>query len=154
MLSEDGLKETETAVRKLGVHLMSSAIRAADDLEPAFQAAVAGRARGVIFMQSPLFTLYAERIAKLGLTHRLPTMAGESGFADAGGLMNYGPSIPDNWRRAASFVDRILKGAKAGDLPVEQPARLELVVNGNTALALGLTLPPSLLISADRIIER
>ena len=84
---------------------------------------------------------------------RIPTMSGETGFAAAGGLMNYGPNIADSWRRSAVYVDRILKGARPGDLPIEQPTRFQLVINLKTAKALGLTMPQSLLLRADEVIQ-
>ena len=114
---------------------------------------VRSRARALILAQDPLFNIERHRLAALALKSRIPTMAGETLFAEAGGLMNYGASIPDNFRRAAAYVDKILKGAKPGDLPIEQPMRVELVVNVKTAKALGLTIPPSLLLRADRVIQ-
>jgi putative ABC transport system substrate-binding protein len=93
------------------------------------------------------------RISELAIRHRLPSIAGQSGFASAGGLIAYGPSITDNWRRSTTYVDRILKGTKPGDLPVERPIRFELIVNRKTARALGLSLPASLLARADEVIE-
>ena len=96
---------------------------------------------------------YIGRVARLALESRLPTVSGEPGFAEAGGLMTYGPSLLDSWRRAATYVDRILKGAKPADLPVEQPTKFELVINLKTAKALGLTIPQSVLVRADEIIE-
>ena len=92
-------------------------------------------------------------MAELALKHRLPAGSIETGFADAGGLMSYGPNIPNSFRRAATYVDKILKGAKPADLPVEQPTRFQLVVNLRTAKALGLTIPPSVLARADRVIQ-
>jgi putative ABC transport system substrate-binding protein len=100
-----------------------------------------------------LFVLHRTRLADLEAKHRLPSMHQLRPNAEAGGLMAYGPSTVATWRRAASFVDRILKGAKPADLPVEQPAQYELVINLRTAKALGLTIPPSLLIRADQVIE-
>jgi putative ABC transport system substrate-binding protein len=87
------------------------------------------------------------------MRHRLPVIAGQSGFANAGGLIAYGPSITDNWRRAATYVDRILKGTPPGDLPVERPTRFELIVNKKTARAIGLSLPPTILARADEVLE-
>jgi putative ABC transport system substrate-binding protein len=94
-----------------------------------------------------------KRLAVLGLQHHLPILSGETGFAQAGGLMNYGPSLFDSFRRAANYVDKILKGANPGDLPIEQPIKFELVINLKTAKALGLTIPRSLLLRADQVIE-
>jgi putative ABC transport system substrate-binding protein len=92
-------------------------------------------------------------VAELALKHRLPAASMETGFAEAGGLLSYGPNVPDSHRRAAIYVDKILKGAKPADLPVEQPTTFELVVNLRTAKALGLTIPPSVLVRADRVIQ-
>src|SRR5262249_49917640 len=103
--------------------------------------------------QSPLFSYYRARLAELALASRLPTMSGEGGDAKAGGLMNYGPHLPESWHRAATYVDQILKGAKPPDLPVEQPTKFELSINLKTAKALGITMPPSLLLLADEVIQ-
>ena len=92
-------------------------------------------------------------MATLSLEHRLPVLSGEQGFAQVGGLISYGPSLPESWRRAATFVDRILRGAKPGDLPIEQPTKFELVINLKTAKALGLAIPDSILVRADEVIE-
>ena len=106
-----------------------------------------------MMIQGAFFTVHRVRIAELALKSRLPTISGETGYAKAGGLMDYGPNIIDSWQRAALFVDQILKGAKPADLPVEQPTKFELVINLKTAKALGLTIPPSLLLRADQVIE-
>jgi putative ABC transport system substrate-binding protein len=104
-------------------------------------------------VQNPIFALHRARIAQLALQHRLPTISGEPLFAEAGGLMTYGASLLDSWRRAAVFVDKILKGTKPADLPVEQPTKFEFVINLKTAKALGLTIPQSILVRADQVIE-
>ncbi len=103
--------------------------------------------------QQSFFTIHAARVATLALHHRLPTMSGEVGFAEAGGLMTYGPNIAGLWRCAATYVDKILKGAKPADLPVEQPTAFELVLTLKTAKALGITIPPALLVLADEVIQ-
>jgi putative tryptophan/tyrosine transport system substrate-binding protein len=147
------VRDIETAGRQLGFRLQVIEIRRAEDLPGAFQAAIRGGAQAVMTTQGPFFALNRVQIADLALKHRLPSFTGEPGAAEAGTLMFYGPHIWDGCQRAASYVDRILKGAKPGDLPVEQPTRIELVINGKTAKALGLTIPQSLLVRADQIIE-
>ena len=104
-------------------------------------------------MPSPLFSHYKERLAELARKYRMPGIYESPAYVSAGGLMSYGPNFVDLYRRSASYVDRILKGAKPGDLPIEQPTKFELVINLKTAKALGLTIPPSLLARADQIIE-
>ena len=106
-----------------------------------------------MFGQDPLFSQQRRQIAELALRHRLPTLSGETGFAEAGGLVDYGPSLFDNFRRVTVYIDKILKGAKPADLPIEQPRKLELVINLKTAKALGITVPQSLLIRADAMIQ-
>ena len=143
----------EATVRPLGLEAQYFDLHDPRDFEGAFHAAVRGGARAVLFGQSPLFSQHAARLAELARRSRLPTMAGETGFAAAGGLMTYGRDIVDNFRRSARYIDRILRGAKPADLPFEQPTRFQLVVNLKTANALGLTLPPSLLLRADEVIQ-
>jgi putative ABC transport system substrate-binding protein len=111
------------------------------------------RVDGLILLPSAMFSSERRRIADLAAKHRLPTMFFFREFAEAGGLVSYGPNFVELWRRAAAYVDRILKGARPSDLPVEQPTRVELVINLKTAKALGLTIPQSLLLRADQIIE-
>ena len=143
----------ETAATTLGVRLQVLETRGRADIERVFSAMGRDRVQAVLLSQDPLFVEERGRIAALALKHRLPTMSGETGYAVAGGLMNYGPSLFDNFRRAAVFVDKIIKGAKPGDLPIEQPTKFELVINLRTAKALGLTMPQSLLQRADQVIE-
>jgi putative tryptophan/tyrosine transport system substrate-binding protein len=131
-------------------HLVTDPAR---DLEPAFRGATERGIAAVVTTQEALFRLHSKAIADLGLRYRLPTIAGESEFAADGGLMQFGPDVFENWYRAASYVDRILKGASAGDQPIEQPTKIVLAVNLKTAKALGLSLPPSLLARADEVIE-
>lgn len=147
------VKEHEAAARSLGVRLQPVEVRGAEDFEGAFQAAGRGRAGALIMAQASLFSVHRARLADLALHARLPTISGETGFAEAGGLMNYGPNIVDSWRRAAAYVDKILKGAKPGDLPIERPTKFELVINLKTSKALGLAIPPSVLIRADRAVQ-
>ena len=112
-----------------------------------------GNAQALLMVQSPLFKTHMARLAELALASRLPTMSGEVGYAQAGGLMNYGSHIPDSWYRAATYVDKILKGTKPADLPVEQPMQFEFVINLQTAKALGLTLSPTLLFQATEVLR-
>jgi len=147
------LHDHEAAARRLGVQLLPLEARDPDAFGAAFRAATQGHAQALIMGLSPLFGRNRARLAELALTSRLPTMSGEAGYAQAGGLMNYGPNIPESWYRAATYVHKILQGAKPGDLPVEQPAKFELVINLKTAQALGLTLPPTVLILADEVIR-
>ena len=147
------LKETQAAASALGIHVESVVVPNADALSGAFQEAVRRRAEAVLMLQDSLFTIQRGQIADLALKHRLPTISGETGFAQAGGLIHYGPNIADVWRQSARYVDKILKGAKPADLPVEQPTKFELVINLQTAKALGLTIPQSLLLRADQVIE-
>jgi putative tryptophan/tyrosine transport system substrate-binding protein len=147
-------RETESAARSLRLHVQSGEVSRADDLERAFPAMTRGRAEALIVPAvSPVMYSNRNEIARLAQRSRLPSMFGTRDFAEAGGLIAYGPSAADQWRRAATYVDKILKGAKPGDLPVEQPRKFELVINLKTAKTLGLTIPPSLLQRADRVIE-
>jgi putative ABC transport system substrate-binding protein len=147
------LAEHETAARGLGVQLLLLEVRGSDEFVGAFQAATQGQAQALIMGQSPLFFNHRARLAELALASRLPTMSGETGYAEAGGLMYYGPDIPGSSRRVAVYVDKILKGAQPADLPVEQPTTFELVINRKTAQALGLTIPSVLLFRADKVIQ-
>ena len=122
-------------------------------LDAAFVAMKRGGAGAVIVVQSSAFFAGYPRISDLALTHRLPSVGGSKEYPEAGGLISYGADYPDLFRRAAVFVDKILKGAKPGDLPIEQPTKFELAINLKTAKALGLTIPPSLLQRADQVIE-
>jgi putative ABC transport system substrate-binding protein len=143
----------EAAARQRGWRLVSLEIREAGEIDAAFAAARQARAGALLVFNSGLFDRQAAWLAAAAARARLPAMYGLRSYVDAGGLMSYGPDLVDNWRRAAAFVDKILKGAKPGDLPVEQPTKFELVINLASAKALGLTLPPSLLLRADEVIE-
>jgi putative ABC transport system substrate-binding protein len=146
-------REAEIAAGRLGVRLQRLDIRNADDLRRAFEAAVKNKADAVLRLADPLAgVLNAETVA-LATRHRLPTMLRTRLEVEAGGLMSYYPNARDYYRQAAGHVDKILKGAKPGDLPIEQPTRVELVINLKTAKALGLTIPQSLLGRADVIIQ-
>ncbi len=147
------LRETEAAARMLGVTLLSWEVRGPDDLEGAFVAMARRRAGAVITFADPITTAHRKRIVDLVAKHRLPGMYGTRAFVEAGGLMSYGANLPDLFRRSAAYVDKILKGTKPADLPVEQPTRFELVINLKTAKALGLTIPQSILIRAEEVIR-
>ena len=146
-------KETESAARSLRLQLQSVEVNRADDFDRAFGALTTGRAEGLTVVSSSLAFRNRGQIASLAQKNRLPSIFGLREFADAGGLIAYGPNYADGWRRAASYVDKILKGARPGELPVEQPTKFELVINLKTAKALGLTIPPSLLRRADHVIQ-
>jgi putative ABC transport system substrate-binding protein len=152
-IGERLLKATETAAQVVGVHLQVFRIEEPAELDGAFQAAKRGQAGGVIILTNPFFGAHAARVAELALKYRLPTIGSSLAMVEAGGFMRYAAYGPDLWRRAATYVDKILKGAKPADLPVEQPTKFDLVINLRTAKALGLTIPPSLLLRADRLIE-
>jgi putative ABC transport system substrate-binding protein len=148
-----GVAALETAARQLNVALEVVDIRSPDDFEGAFATMVGKRVGAVIVNAGPLTYMRRQQIADLALKHRLPAITGLNEFAQAGLLMSYGPNLPDMYRRAASYVAKILRGAKPGDLPVEQPTKFELVINLKTAKALGLTIPQSLLLRADEVIK-
>ena len=141
------------AAQKLGVMLQLHAVSDPGELDRAFATLAAERADAVVVVIDPLTVRYRERIVGLALKNRLPAMYGFREFVDAGGLMAYGVNVPDLCRRAAVYVDKILKGANPSDLPVEQPTKFELIINAKTAKALGLTFPQTLLVSANEVIE-
>ncbi len=143
----------EVAAQALGLSLQSLAVREPDDFPGAFQAAHARRAEALIVTAQPFTLRHRGQILDLVVKHRLPAMYTNRGFVDAGGLMAYAPSLSDQFRRAATYVDKILRGAKPADLPVEQPTKFEFVINMKTARVLGLTIPPSLLLRADQLVE-
>jgi putative ABC transport system substrate-binding protein len=146
-------KEAGDAARSMRLQLQSVEVSSVDDFERAFSALKTGGAEALIVAGSGLTSTNAGQIANLAMKHRLPSMVSSRDRVDAGGLMAYGPNLAELWRRAATFVDKILKGAKPGELPVEQPTKFELVINMKTAKALGLTIPPSLLRRADEVIQ-
>jgi len=146
-------RETELATRARGLHLESIEVRSAGDLEGAFRRAVTHHADALTVLLDPVTLFHEVQVAELAARSRIPAIFYEKRFATAGGLMAYGPQDDDLHRRAATYVDKILKGAKPGDLPIEQPTKFELVINLKTAKALGLTIPPSLLQRADQVIE-
>jgi ABC-type uncharacterized transport system substrate-binding protein len=141
------------SARPRDIDISSHELHQLEDLVPAFDAAARAGAQGMIFMSDNLFFGHRKLVAELALARRLPSIHSFATEAHDGALMSYGPSMGENYRRAAALVDRILKGARPADLPVEQPTRFELVINLRTAAALGLTIPPSLLARADEVIE-
>ncbi len=145
------VKEAELAARTLGTPLQVLSVREPRDIEGAFGAARGASA--LLQSEDALFTAHRAQIAELGLKHRLPTMSGLREVVEAGGLLSYGAHPGDSYRRAAAYVDKILKGARPGDLPIEQATKFELVINAKTAKALGITIPPSLLSRADDVIQ-
>jgi putative ABC transport system substrate-binding protein len=144
--------EIRVAANRLGLDIISLDIRRAEDIAPAFDA-VNGRAEALYVSTDPLIFTNVSRINTLALGARLPTIHNGKEYIESGGLMSYGPNYPDLFRRAADFVDKILRGAKPADFPVEQPTKFDLIINLTTAKALGLTIPPSLLARADEVIE-
>ncbi len=147
------LREVEVAARSLGVQLQTLEARGPDDFERAFAAMLRERAGALLVQLDGMFLLHRTRIADLAAKSRLPAMYELREFVDAGGLVGYGPSIRDRFRRAATYVDKILKGAKPADLPVEQPTKFELIINLKTAKVLGLIIPPSVLVRADEVLQ-
>jgi putative tryptophan/tyrosine transport system substrate-binding protein len=146
-------RATESAARAAGVKLQSFPIRRLEDFKGAFDLAARQQVEGMVVLSSPLILNQRSQIADLAIGVRLPTISLFTLFPRSGGLMAYGPNLPDMYRRAAGYVDRILKGATVGELPIERPSRFDLVVNLKTAKALGLTIPESFLVRADEVIE-
>ena len=147
------LREAEVASRSLRVQLQVVEARGPSEYDSAFGAMVRKRAEALLVLPDPVSFLNRRPHLDLAAKHRLPASYGSREFVDAGGLISYGPSLSDLWRRAATYVDKILRGAKPSDLPVEQPTKFELVINLKTAKALGLTIPQSVLLRADEVIE-
>jgi putative ABC transport system substrate-binding protein len=146
-------KEIQLPARQLGIQLHSLEVRSPNDFDQAFEDATRARAGALFIAGDPLIGTNLKRIAGLAAKSRLPSIFHWPEFADAGGLVSYGPDRADLHRRAATFVDKILKGAKPGDLPIDRATRFELVINMKTARALGITIPQSVLFRADRVIE-
>jgi putative ABC transport system substrate-binding protein len=151
--TEIAMKEIRAAANALGVQLQTLQVRGPNDFESAFDASTKGGANALIVLQGPLTSSYRKRIIELAAKRRLLAVYHESEFPDAGGLMSYGVSYSDMYRRAATYVDKILKGAKPADLPVEQPLKFELVINLKAAKQVGLTVPPNVLARADKVIR-
>jgi len=146
-------KETEVAAQSLRLKLLSLGVRTPDELDNALQSLIKDRAGALIIIRSPAYTSTGERIVDFAAKNRLPTMFPEKFFVEAGGLMSYAPNIADNFRRAATYVDKILKGAKPADLPVERPMKFEFIINLKTAKQIGLPIPPNVLARADKVIK-
>jgi putative tryptophan/tyrosine transport system substrate-binding protein len=151
--SVNRMKETKAAASSLGIKLQSLEIRESSDLELAFSSMKNEGAGAVVTLNSPNFVNLSKQIVNLAAKSGLPAMYAESQWADVGGLMSYGPNYPDLWRRAATYVDKILKGAKPVDIPVEQPTKFEFIINLKAAKQIGLTIPPNVLVRADRVIR-
>jgi putative tryptophan/tyrosine transport system substrate-binding protein len=146
------LAEVQAAARTLGLEVASFDIRRTEDIAPAF-VALKGRAEALYIFADPVTNTNRARISTLALNARLPTAAGFREIVEVGGLMSYGANLADQFRRAGDYVDKILRGAKPGDIPVEQPTKFDLVINLTTAKAFGLEVPPTLLATADEVIE-
>ena len=144
---------TQAAARVVDIVARSATIRHEREADEVVRHALTAKSQAIVMLTSPIVLRAQRRIAELAAQHRLPTVSGFSTFPDEGGLLAYGPSFPAMWHQVGGYVDRILRGAKPGDLPVERPARFELVINLKTAKTLGLTIPPSLLARADQVIE-
>jgi putative ABC transport system substrate-binding protein len=146
------MNEVQAAARTLGLDVVASEIRRAEDIAPAIDA-LKGRADALYVVTEALVNTNRIRLNTLALGARLPTLHGVRDYVEAGGLMSYGPNFPDLFRRAGEYVDKILRGAKPGGIPVEQPTKFDLAINLTTAKALGLTIPESFLLRADEVIE-
>jgi ABC-type uncharacterized transport system substrate-binding protein len=146
-------KEIQAAAQELRLQLQSLEVRSANDFDIAFEAAVRERAQALIPSPDPLINTQLKRIVEFAAKNRLPAMYGGPEVVDAGGLMSYAPNYTDHYRRAAVYVDKILKGTKPADLPVEQPMKFEFVINLKTAKQIGLTFPPNVLARADRVVK-
>ena len=145
--------EAEKITKTLGVQLLAYGVRSLAEIEKAFVAMLQVRPQALLVLQSPLMTLNSKRIVELALEQHLPGIYPSNQFAQEGGLIAYGPVIADLYRRAATYVDKILKGAKPADLPIEQPTKFELVINLKAAKQIGVTIPPNVLARADRVIR-
>jgi putative ABC transport system substrate-binding protein len=144
--------QVQEAARTLGIEVVRSEVRRAQDIAPAIDA-LKGRADALYVQSDPLMNTNRMRISILALGARLPTLSGIRDYIESGGLMSYGPNFPDLFRRTGDYVDKILRGAKPAELPIEQPTKFDLVINQTTAKALDLTIPPTLLARADEVIE-
>ena len=143
----------QDSARKIGVTVESQQVRSRDEMDVAFDAILKGKSQAITETGDPMMASEAHRITEFANSARLPAIYDDRSYVDAGGLMSYGPDLPAQHRRAADYVDKILKGAKPGDLPVEQPTKFELVINLKTAKAIGVTIPQSVLVRADDVIR-
>jgi putative ABC transport system substrate-binding protein len=148
-----GFKETQDAAKALSVTLHPIELRQADDIDKAFTEMSKAHVDALLVVLSPLVTLHSKQIAELALKHRLPGMYPTRQFAEEGGVAAYGPLLSDLYRRAATYVDKILKGTKPADLPIEQPMKFEFIVNLKSAKQIGVTIPPNVLARADQVIK-
>jgi putative ABC transport system substrate-binding protein len=147
------LRGTEVAARALGVQLQYEDIGSAKDIETAFGDARKEHSDGLLLLSSPVLFIHRAKIVELATKNRLPAIYYQIEYVEDGGLMTYSANVLDLWRRAAAYVDKILKGAKPADLPVEQPTKFEFIINLKTAKQIGLTIPPTVLARADRVIR-
>jgi putative ABC transport system substrate-binding protein len=148
-----GYKETKEAAKAFSLQLHSVELRSAEDIEKAFAELPKSHSGALLVILNSLVTLHSKRIVELAAKHRLPGMYPTRQFAEEGGLMAYGPLMGDLYRRSATYVDKILKGAKPADLPVEQPTKFEFVINLKAAKQIGVTVPPNVLVRADKVIR-
>lgn len=146
-------KQTQSAAQELRLSLQSLEVQTVNDLQGAFEAATRSGVNGLALLATSPITDHLKLVADLAVKNRLPSIYDRSDFVEAGGLMSYGPNVPDMSRRAAIYVDKVLKGANPGDLPVERPTKFELVINLKTAKALGLTIPPVVMMRAEKVIK-
>jgi len=147
------MKAVDAASQRLGLQLIKVKAQASEDFDGAFAVMARERAEALMVVASPLFITHREPLAELARKHRLPAMFGSKENVEAGGLISYAADLTDLHRRAATYIDKILKGAKPGELPVEQASKYEMVINQKTAKAIGLTAPPALIARADEVIE-
>ena len=152
-LADAAVTNLRSAASQLRMTIQPVEVRSPAEIEPAFSAMTEGKSGALVVMRDGLFLQQQARIAELALKHRLATISDNREYVDAGALMSYGPNLNDQFRRVATHVDKIFKGAKPGDLPVEQPTTFECVINLKTAKALGLKIPQSLLLLADEVIQ-
>ena len=150
---KQNLDETQTAARSLRLQIQSLEIRELEDIDPAFEIAIRSKAGAILITQSPPITIYPKRIIDAAAKRRLAVIYPQAQWADMGGLMSYGANVEDSYRYLASYVDKILKGSKPAELPVERSRKLELVINLKTAKQIGVTIPPNVLARADRVIR-